>query len=117
MTTPAYQSVTDELLYDIEAAASRREESHINQTIMNGTILRLTSELRALRAENAELAKDAGRYRWLRDDALLLNVSAPAIMVVDESGHPVYRGNPWNSLLCSDDADSAIDAAMKEQTK
>lgn len=29
------------------------------------TIMALTAELRRLRAENAELAKDAGRYRWI----------------------------------------------------
>jgi len=33
------------------------------------TIKMLTAELRRLRAENAELAKDAGRYRWMRDGA------------------------------------------------
>lgn len=32
------------------------------------TITALTYELRRLRAENAELAKDAGRYRWLKDN-------------------------------------------------
>ena len=61
------------------------------------------------------LAKDSGRYRWLRDESLSCGKTAPAIMVVDEAGNPVYRGNPWNSLLCDDDADSAIDAAMDAQ--
>lgn len=32
-------------------------------------ITAIVAELRRLRAENAELAKDAGRYRWMRDGA------------------------------------------------
>ena len=63
-------------------------------------------------AENCELfRKDAERYRWLRDDALKCTFTAPAIMVVDEAGDPVHKGNPWNSLIMDEDADAAIDAA------
>jgi hypothetical protein len=104
MTTPPIQTLSDELLGEIEADGCLATQDEC---------VRLITELRTVRAENAELRKDAGRYRWLRDDALKLEVSAPAIMVVDMAGHPVYRGDPWNSLLCDSDADTAIDAAMQ----
>ena len=93
---------------------SEADAVHI-ATANPATITALTAELRRLRAEKAGLAKDAGRYRWLRDESLSCGKTAPAIMVVDEAGNPVYRGNPWNSLLCDDDADSAIDTAMADQ--
>lgn len=106
MTTSPVMTVTDELLAELE--------THYRSVNDDSRALLIT-ELRRLRAENAELAKDAVRYRWLRDESLSCGKIAPAIMVVDEAGNPVYRGNPWNSLLCDDDADSAIDTAMDAQ--
>lgn len=51
----------------------------------------------ALRAERDALAKDAERYRWLRENATA--VKAPGWHVVSETRHCL---------------DAAIDAAMKE---
>lgn len=82
---------------------------------MNLTVQMVCVEILSLLDELEACRKDAERYRWLRNDALKMEATAPAIMVVDMDGHPVYRGSPWNSLLCDDDADSAIDAAMQEQ--
>ncbi len=135
MSTSPVMTVTDELLAELEELAFEcnqhggnwYEPRHMAAfpeyscdqdfvvSASPATITALTAELRRLRAENAELAKDAGRYRWLRDESLSCGKIAPAIMVVDEAGNPVYRGNPWNSLLCDDDADSAIDTAMADQ--
>jgi hypothetical protein len=69
MSTSPIQTLTDELLGEIE-----RDFSKLNCTAEFGpSVVRISSsicaiitELRTLRAENAELRKDAGRYRYLR---------------------------------------------------
>lgn len=98
-------TLTDELIAELEEECGLAAELDCNAAVTH-------EHLRALLSERAELKRDAERYRWLRDESLSCGVTAPAIMVVDEAGNPVYRGNPWNSLLCDDDADAAIDAAM-----
>ena len=60
MTTSPVMTVTDELLAELD--------THYRSVNDDSRALLIT-ELRRLRAENAELAKDAGRYRWLRDGA------------------------------------------------
>ncbi len=112
MTTPLVPSITDEQIAEIEEFCDGDWSADFEEVrgIKAGVLRALISRLRA-----AE--RDAERYRWLRNDALKMEVTAPAIMVVDMVGHPVYRGAPWNSLLCDDDADSAIDAAMQEHSQ
>lgn len=56
MTTPPIQTLTDELLGEIERTCIWRDVSGIELVM---------EELRTLRAENAELRKDAGRYEWI----------------------------------------------------
>jgi len=55
-TTAAVQTLTDELLGEIEKQGFT----------FGSTLEHLAREIRTLRAENAELRKDAGRYRALR---------------------------------------------------
>ena len=53
-------TVTDELLAELDA----KTEKFVGFGIRSDKVALLVTELRRLRAENAELAKDAGRYRW-----------------------------------------------------
>ena len=71
------------------------------------TITALTAELRRLRAENAELAKDSGRYRWLRDESLSIDGLAPAALMTD--------GSAIEQFLEGRDLDDEIDTAMATQ--
>lgn len=64
-TTGMVMTVTDELLAEIDA----KTEKFVGFGIRSDTVACLVTELRRLRAEKAELAKDAGRYRWMRDGA------------------------------------------------
>lgn len=66
----------------------------------------------ALLAERDALRKDAERYRWLRNRALQVSFSAPAIMMVNGSCEPVST-HAWRSALSGNDADAAIDAALQ----
>lgn len=70
------------------------------------TITALTAELRRLRAENAELAKDAGRYRWLRNQSMEYRQNGPAAIMAEVSGEK-------GAFLELDDLDAAIDTAMQ----
>jgi len=65
-TTGLVMTVTDELLAELDRSVRVVWRDDDAAVIAVDT---LTTELRRLRAENAELAKDAGRYRWLRDGA------------------------------------------------
>lgn len=60
-------TVTDELLAELEQQSVRDPGGAF--PVRYAVISELTAELRRLRAENVELAKDAGRYRWMRDGA------------------------------------------------
>ena len=65
-TTGLVTTVTDELLAELDSSV-RVVWRDDDATVI--AVDALTAELRRLRAENAELAKDAGRYRWMRDGA------------------------------------------------
>lgn len=74
-TTGPVMTVTDELLAEIAQELNRCKFSDDDDgdeswpSIRGEAVSALTAELRRMRAENAELAKDAGRYRWMRDGA------------------------------------------------
>ena len=72
------------------------------------TITALTAELRRLRAENAELAKDAVRYQWLRNQSMEYRQNGPAAIMAEVSGEK-------GTFLELDDLDTAIDTAMAAQ--
>lgn len=64
-TTAAVQTLTDEQLKDLQEYCAMTQHIHSGeQACVSLYELRgLLDELRTLRAENAELRKDAGRYR------------------------------------------------------
>ena len=64
MTTSPAMTVTDELLAELDRSVRVVWRDDDAAAIAVDT---LTAELRRLRSENSELAKDAGRYQWLRD--------------------------------------------------
>lgn len=67
-------------------------------------LLDANDEIERLKAENAELRKDAERYRWLRVNRYARRESDGVMLdVFDEDG----------TLLDSDYLDAAIDAAME----
>lgn len=72
------------------------------------TITALTAELRRLRAENAELRKDAWRYQWLRNQSMEYRQNGPAAIMAEVSGEK-------GTFLELDDLDTAIDTAMAAQ--
>lgn len=121
MKTPTTPTVTEELIRQLEqeitvSAILRCPASidpvHLSDLLAERADLKRQLIAAGVTAENCEMfRKDAERYQWLRDDALKCTFTAPAIMMVDEAGNPVHKGNPWNSLLMDEDADAAIDAA------
>ena len=69
------------------------------------TITALTTELRRLRAENAELAKDAGRYRWI----VKKSTYGISYRQCPELTLPIYAPDHRDGL------GDAIDTAMADQ--
>ena len=92
-------TVTDELLAELEL--------HYRSVNDDSRAL-LICELRRLRAENAELAKDAGRYRWLRNQSMEYRQNGPAAIMAEVYGEK-------GAFLELDDLDTAIDTAMAAQ--
>lgn len=62
---------------------------------------------KTLEAENVDLRKDAERYRWLKDKN-----SDPSIVSSSEK-HAKYF---FEFMLCGDDLDTVIDAAMSKKS-
>lgn len=93
-TTGMVMTVTDELLAELDRSVRVVWRDDDAAVIAVDT---LTAELRRLRAENAELAKDAGRYRFARkleNDCFMLNTL---------------------QRVSGSELDTAIDAAMATQ--
>ena len=129
MSQAPVMSLTDEMLADLEDIA---KEAHIARSgndwfypedccwwtgnadegdFMSAaspqTIITLTSELRRLRAENAELAKDAGRYKWLRANWVTMQASYHNDKI------KFYTGRARYADCSGSDLDTAIDTAME----
>ena len=95
-TTGPVTTVTDELLAELELC----EGCDCGLDMDRAEVRTVMSELRRLRAENAELAKDAGRYRWLREN----------------DAREVSDGTCYDCQLYSGlELDAAIDTAMATQ--
>jgi hypothetical protein len=107
MTTPAYPSVTDELLHELEQRSIYCSRNRIPVDVNPFDVAVMLAELRTLRAENAALAKDAGRYRWLRDKCERYDGGLVVAKVTE------YSIESWSG----DDPDRAIDTAMQEKAK
>lgn len=97
-TTGPVMTVTDDLLAELEL--------HYRSVNDDSRAL-LICELRRLRAENAELAKDAGRYRFLRDDAQWIE-DVPTCITWKTNGDP-------QDILSDEELDESIDTAMAAQ--
>ena len=147
-TTGLVMTITDELLAELEEITSRQLGATL--PVRSGSMMMIYSELRRLRADNAELAqslaesrandqaamgwltslrwasgdrgermlpelvahieelaKDAGRYRWLRDEALNIDGWAPAVVITE--------GSMIQQFLEGLDLDDEIDTAMATQ--
>ena len=91
-------TVTDELLAEIEDAAY---SSEFGVVVEAQSLREALNELCRLRAENAELSKDAGRYRWLA-------------WISDTQPFCVYECST-GQVLFGVRADTAIDTAMASQ--
>lgn len=92
MTTSPAMTVTDDLLAELEHRHLRDPDGAIG--VFSSNVAAIIYELRRLRAENAELAKDAGRYCFVRrldNDCFMLNAL---------------------QRVSGDELDAAIDAVM-----
>ena len=106
MSTSPVMTVTDELLAELDLSV--RAVWHDDDAAVVA-VDALTAELRRLRAENAELAKDAGRYKWLRDSIWYVG---PDDFYCGEGGDM----NEYENHNCqADTLDTAIDTAMATQ--
>lgn len=110
-TTAAVQTLTDELLGDIAREYSQFDALDPIRPVLDGAARLISDqfdELRTLRAENAELRKDAGRYRWLRDSAWYVG---PDEFYCGEGGDM----NEYENHNCqAETLDIAIDTAMEQ---
>lgn len=70
-------------------------------------------EIANRRAEIEQMAKDAGRWGYVRN--MDPDAAGPSHHVV-EFGHDSW-GNRYYESVCEDEADRVIDAAMKEQAE
>lgn len=89
-TTGMVMTVTDELLAELEAGIN-------SMTMRTAYVSLIVAEIGRMRAENAGLAKDAGRYRFARkleNDCFMLNTL---------------------QRVSSNELDTAIDTAMSTQ--
>ena len=105
-TTGLVMTVTDELLAELEEITIRQPGALLS--VRSSSMNLIYSELRRLRAENAELANDADRYRWLRNQSMEYRQNGPAAIMAEVSGEK-------GTFLELDDLDTAIDTAMAAQ--
>jgi hypothetical protein len=116
MTTPPIQTLTDELLGEIERKASSKqmEGFALVHNIDCVAVMSLVTELRTLRAENAELRKDAGRLQFVIEEGI-------TISQMNGTGMPMVYQCQWHDCRQIDwypSAIEAIDAAIAmEQAK
>jgi len=97
-------TVTDELLAELEQQSARDPVGAF--PVRYAVISELTAELRRLRAENAELAKDAGRYRW---------ITAQGFATIRPGDDKITLFTIASQHVDADTLDTAIDTAMATQ--
>ena len=104
MSTAPVMSVTDELLAVLDA----KTENFVGFVIRSDTVARLVTELRRLRAENAELAKDAARLQFVIDEEITISkMNGTGTPMVYQCQWHDCRQTEWYSSLAE-----AIDTAM-----
>lgn len=84
------------------------DNGDVSCDLTNTALLELITRLR-------QAEKDAARYRWLRDEAVLTNENAPLTFFTDTSGDHIsfdFDGSSY-SVLHDDRLDRAIDEAMQ----
>lgn len=106
MTTSPVVSVTDELVAELEALASKSEIR--DEQCMSGVTF---GDIRAMLAERAELLRDAERYRWLRESMWYVG---PDNFFCGEGGD---MNDYENHNYRADTLDTAIDAAMQSESQ
>jgi len=101
-------TVTDELLAELIEITSQDQDDILHAKA--GSMLAIYSELRRLRAENAELKRDAARLEWLIADQAIIYEQNGSIS-------PVVYSISWPTDCCVQKewyktAREAIDSAM-----
>lgn len=101
MTTNPVQSISDEVLAEIESFCAME--------IFEGDAAspQTMGELRGLIARLKAAEVDAARYRWLRNESLNCEYASPIFTTADE-----YGMNISDDLLDGDSLDKWLDAAM-----
>jgi hypothetical protein len=101
MTTPPIQTLTDEILWEIERTCVMRDVSDIERVI---------AELRTLRAENAELRKTLSSLKWRIED-----ISADLTARRGGDGESFYGLDEWSTPIINlSRAVGVIDTAMEQ---
>jgi hypothetical protein len=91
MTTPPIMSVTDELLSEIEDDTRRAPPYAFDRLIIEpADVLSIISELRRLRAENAELANVIKDVKWRVFD------TTDQLQAYSHSGDRLYGLDEWS---------------------
>lgn len=109
MSTSPVMTVTDELLAELEEITSRQPGATL--TVRSGSMMMIYSELRRLRAENAELAKDARRLDYMiGEQAIVYEPNGSASPTIYSLSWPNEGSTQidWHKS-----ARDAIDAAMQ----
>jgi predicted RNase H-like nuclease (RuvC/YqgF family) len=97
---------------DLRALASELHRVYHLQDVDAGhPIMRAHDALLAADVERDALAADAARYRWLRNEASMVVITAPAVFMADEWGAPAQV------MMVGDQLDKAIDAALAKETR
>lgn len=102
-TTGLVMTVTDELLAELDRSVRAVWHDKGSPVV---SVDALTAEIRRLRAENAGLAKDAGRYRW---------ITAQGFATIRPGDDKITLFTIASQHVDADTLDTAIDTAMATQ--
>ena len=89
-TTGLVMTVTDELLREFDSIAEYDDDDNKPVAELRSVVCRLTSELRRLRAENAELARVVKDVRWRIAD------TTDQLQAYGHNGDRLYGLDEWS---------------------
>lgn len=136
MTTNIVNSITDEMLDDLEEICRQHAFTCCGNPSIGGEYMGAQEQVCCGQPESTEKdiswpaeeilelvtrlrqsENDAARYRWLRDKAKDCPSQAPAIVMLTEYCQPAFDdvGSAHRSLVHGYHADQAIDDAMENQ--